>query len=171
MRRFAVLLLGCLLVAGICSVAAAQSAEGAYRALKKLEAKTQVGISPRDYSAALGEARFELNMFMEGPEAKRQPQVAQYLTEAMKHFQAATKFINLSGPHGAPWVFWEAPYEQLYGPFLREHYPQALKPNHDGGALTKAASDAKTTLQVELLLGIIWGEASKALRMAGGELK
>lgn len=52
------------------ATAFAESTKEAIRALKKLEAKIEVGISYNDYSSALGGANFEVRMFLESPEAK-----------------------------------------------------------------------------------------------------
>jgi len=38
--------------------------------MKKLQARTQAGISYNDYAPALGEAKFEINLFLESPAAK-----------------------------------------------------------------------------------------------------
>jgi hypothetical protein len=52
------------------ATAFAESAKEAIRALRKLEAKIEVGISYADYLTALGDANFEAKMFLESPEAK-----------------------------------------------------------------------------------------------------
>ncbi|MGD0217487.1 MAG: hypothetical protein ABSC45_08265 [Desulfobaccales bacterium] len=52
------------------SIAFSQSAKDALRAMKKLQARTQAGISYNDYAPALGEAKFEINLFLESPAAK-----------------------------------------------------------------------------------------------------
>ena len=62
------------------SIAFGQSAKDAIRALKKLEARVEAGISYKDYAPALGDAKFEVNLFLESPEAKEMPR----LSEAVK---------------------------------------------------------------------------------------
>jgi hypothetical protein len=71
------------------SIGYTQSPKEAYRALKKIEARCQTGISYRDYGSSLGDAKFELNMFFEGPEAKDKPELVYFLKEAMKYYEEA----------------------------------------------------------------------------------
>lgn len=59
------LILAVILLGGSVQTVQAQSAKGALLALKKLEARCQVGISYRDYLPALGEAKLAVNLFEE----------------------------------------------------------------------------------------------------------
>ena len=65
----------------------AQSAKEAVMALKKMEARVQSGISYRDYSSALGEAKFPVNMFIESADAKKYPELAGSIQTVMKHYE------------------------------------------------------------------------------------
>ncbi len=72
-----------------------QSSKEAIRALKKLEAKCQAGINYRDYVRALGEAKFEVNLFLEGKEAKNNPDLAELVTKAMKEYEEARDYWEM----------------------------------------------------------------------------
>jgi hypothetical protein len=79
-----------------------QSAKEAIRALKKVEAGVQVGITYQDYLAALRNAQFEVNLFLESPEAISKPELAKSIKEVMDLYLAASSiwkmdFIKVSG--------------------------------------------------------------------------
>lgn len=61
----------------------------AVNALKKLQAKTQVGITYKDYSPALAEAKYALNLFIESSQAKDFPELAETLSSAFETFAMA----------------------------------------------------------------------------------
>jgi hypothetical protein len=101
-----------------------QSAKEAIRALKKLEARVQVGISYRDYAPALGDAQFEVNLFLESPEAKSKSELSQSIKKAMElYLQANTIWgekVKLSLPYElqekfdkAITTYWEHASEEL----------------------------------------------------------
>jgi hypothetical protein len=67
----------------------AQSAKEALMALKKLQAKIQIGISYKEYGPACGDAKFPVNLFLEGDEAKKDFKFTQAIKTAMKHYEGA----------------------------------------------------------------------------------
>lgn len=63
-----------------------QAAREAIRALQKLEARFQAGISYRDYAPALGETIYQVNLYLESPEAKKKPQLAESIGKVLFHY-------------------------------------------------------------------------------------
>ncbi len=71
------------------------SAKNAVRALKKLEARCQAGISKiSDYSAALGDAKFEVNMFVESSESNDFESLKSSIMQTMKHYDDAGDYFS-----------------------------------------------------------------------------
>jgi hypothetical protein len=66
-----------------------ESAKNAVRALKKLEARIQAGISYRDYSPALGDAMFEVNMYNETDDAKELQDLTASINKVIQHYEYA----------------------------------------------------------------------------------
>jgi hypothetical protein len=90
-KRILTLIQIALFIASFPCAARGESAKQAVMALKKLEAKTQVGVSRRDYSAALGDAQFEVNQFIESRESDKNPE----LTRLVKATMADYRFVAL----------------------------------------------------------------------------
>ena len=55
-------------------------------ALKKLRSLIQAGISYENYTPALGEALYRANLFLEGPEATKRPQLAKSIVKVVNHY-------------------------------------------------------------------------------------
>ena len=67
-----------------------QSAKEAIKALKKLEARCETGTNYRDYVNAMVDAKFEVNLFLEGSEAKSSPpSLVESITNAMRAYEKA----------------------------------------------------------------------------------
>jgi len=64
----------------------AQTAKDAFLALKKMEARLQAGLSIRDYSSVLGEVKFPVNLYLEGPEANDNIELSDLIKTIMKHY-------------------------------------------------------------------------------------
>ena len=60
-----------------------QSAKEAFKALKKVEARVETGVSYKDYPQVIADAKAEVNMFLEGKEAKKIPQFTEHIKKAM----------------------------------------------------------------------------------------
>jgi hypothetical protein len=75
-----------LIVLVLSSAAFAETAKDAIKALKRLEAKCQIGISYRDYTPALGDAKLDVNMYLESEEANNNKQLAEDISEAMAFY-------------------------------------------------------------------------------------
>ena len=66
-----------------------QSARNALNAVKKLEARTEVGMSYKDYSTAVGEAWGDVKVFAESPEGKKLSDFSFVLVSAMGKYKLA----------------------------------------------------------------------------------
>lgn len=152
------------------NISLAQSEKNAIRALKKLEAKCQVGVSYRDYITALGDTKFEVNMFLESSKAAKNPELAASIKKAMIHYEMAGKVLtyNSSLPGGGGFFFlipgpMDVGYE--FGKAILKSYPKANKNIENGGALTGEGSP-RGVIDVSALVQIIWQEASAELKKA-----
>jgi hypothetical protein len=61
----------------------------ALEALKKLEARTRVGINYRTYMDTLGSVKFEVDKFLEDEQAKSNPEMAKLFKQVMIHYENA----------------------------------------------------------------------------------
>jgi len=162
----------------------AQSAKDAIRSLKKLEAHIETGISLRDYSQALGDAKFEVNLFIESKEAKKKKKLTELIVKTMGEYEDA-KFVykeKNEGPYrrldySFPFLSAEMKKDQerenLYYISLLSKYPEANKPIEDGGTLTVDKSDVGKKdpkygriLDLDKLFPLILNQASKDLKQA-----
>ncbi len=73
----------------------AQSAKDAYKSLKKLEARTATGISYKDYPQSVAEAKVEVDMFLDGKAAKKNPPFSDHLKKAMDYYLVAIKIWDI----------------------------------------------------------------------------
>ncbi|MGD0915062.1 MAG: hypothetical protein ABSB22_01280 [Thermodesulfobacteriota bacterium] len=71
------------------SICYGESAKEAVRALQKLQARVEAGISYRDYRPALGDALFEVKLFLSSPESKEKIELATAISKAMYYYQFA----------------------------------------------------------------------------------
>ncbi len=162
MKRLAILLI--LLTIFFPASVNAQSSKDAYNALKKLEAKIQTGISFKEYSPALGDAKFEVNMFSESAEAKEKPRLKEIFNRTMGHYEEA----------GMVWRY----------RFAGKSVPNCMVPSEQGGddsALieqisrtypsTRLKIDSMGRLWYDDALKAIWQEASEELKKAAPLLK
>jgi len=72
----------------------AQTAKEAVMGLKKLQARCQSGISYRDYSNAVADAKFPVNLFMESADAPKYPELTASIDKVMKHYEYAGGLWN-----------------------------------------------------------------------------
>lgn len=101
MKKTVLLMLGAIVL--FSGAAYAETAKDAYRALKKLEARTQAGINYRDYRTALGEAKLDYNLYVESSNAQREPAITKSLKDAMACYALAMMAWEqiFSGPPGS----------------------------------------------------------------------
>lgn len=142
-----------------------EAAREALRALKKLEARVQVGISYRDYGPALGDAQFEVNQFLESPEAKEKSELAESIASVLGHYQ----FANVVWRHkvSSGWGFFifyenknkDSP-DRILGELVLKTYPKAIE------AKTTTSDKGQNVLNTDRVISIIWGKASTELKKA-----
>jgi hypothetical protein len=89
MKRFNTAIMLILFAIVIPIIAHSQSATDAYKSLKKLESKIEIGINYKDYSTALGDINYEVKEFLESREAKKKPKLAESLERVMTHHKNA----------------------------------------------------------------------------------
>jgi hypothetical protein len=153
----------------------AQSGKEAYKALKKLEAKSQVGTDYRGYMDALGDANLELNLFAESKSAGASPELVESLKKALEHYKDAADLWKtiVDHPERTPDFF---PNEKSDGKtdeqwhvnlvetarMMFKKYPAAY------GKDPPRAGDAILSHRITLndFLAIIWNEASGELSKA-----
>jgi len=94
MRRF--LLSAMVLVFLTSNICYAQSAKEAVTVLQQLRSKCQAGISYPAYGPAVGDAKFEVDLFLEGKEAKEKPEIAESVHKAMDFYEEAKRLAMLT---------------------------------------------------------------------------
>lgn len=137
------------------TTASAQSAREAVMGLKQLEARCQTGISYRDYSGALADAKFPVNVYVESDEASNHSEFVASLNSAMQHYEFANRLWNakftaeerdiyLSGGFFSEKSSWAALIKENYPavPLIEKFYP------------------------LDAALPVIWGEASAEIKNA-----
>ena len=137
-----------------------QTANDAYLALKKMEAKTQVGISHRDYYPALAETKFEVEKFLESKSAKKNSELSEHLDKALTLYIHAKDIFDLKMDGE------KAAVDDIAGELVRKIYPKAIA--HPWQA--RDGHRGKSYDLSEVLSGV-WGEASKEIKQASFYLK
>ena len=181
MNRLTTLAMSLLMVGLMGEAVCAQSANDAYRALKKLEARVQAGISYKDYGPALGDAKFEVNLFAESPEAQEKPKLKETLGKTMAHYEEAGNVWGCQfAGRGAPPYMVSPDDAALINQILRS-YP-AVRPMVESLEFDEPASyddfkkgikrkTFRERLSYSAALKAIWQEASSELRKATPLLK
>ncbi|MGD0481288.1 MAG: hypothetical protein ABSA42_14030 [Terracidiphilus sp.] len=72
-----------------------EQAKDAVLALKKLQARTEIGISQDDYSRALGDAYFSVRLFLDSDSAASVPEFSKALNSAIKWYRAAAELWKI----------------------------------------------------------------------------
>lgn len=108
----------------------AETFNDAYRALKRLEARTESGISYLDYPAALGDARFTVKMYLE---ESTHDQQRKGIAEAMEHYENAMLFWSSVERYRQNYLPTDSKAGKEFIPRLAAVYPDAVKPTTDGG--------------------------------------
>jgi|SRR3989339_300780 len=138
----------------------AQSAKEALFGLKKLQARCQVGISYKDYSNAVADAKFPVNLFMESANAKQSPELTDLMKAVMKHYEYAGYLWNRKmsvRPSG-----YNLEEDLLQGGFIEVSSPLG-KEFHNLYPETKAI---RGSYVLDLALSDIWGKATQELESA-----
>jgi hypothetical protein len=139
----------------------------AVRALQKLQARVEVGISYQDYTSALEDTKSEVNLFLQSPEAKKRLELTMTIEKAMRHYQAVTdvwkwKVDRHDSTIPADYWLWE---------FLLKTYPNLKEENSRWWDKLKERDPAFSNSRFykpneifpDLAMQIILKEASKEL--------
>jgi len=160
-KKFSIIIALLLLCHLFVEVVYGQTAKEAYLALKYLEAKTETGISYRDYSTAVGDAWFKVKMFLESKKAGDGSQVKKSIETAMGYYKNAATI----------WGFQFSPESnELIEGFKRKGFIMAL-----GGegrqikalypkARTVEGYENKGVYDVQAIVRIFWKDASAELK-------
>jgi hypothetical protein len=164
-----------LILLFIVPAAHGQSARDAVKALKRIEARADMGISYNEYVLAVADARVEVQMYLESHEAKQKAELTDRIKKILGHYETArevwknkvSRTQDLGTVFGHLICLNDEP-DGVLGRRLLKEYPQADKPVDHGGALTKRAykKDRCQEVLVDNLILIIWQEASKDLLQA-----
>ncbi len=147
-----------LLCFAVIGNASAQTAKNAVRAFAKLDARTETGISYRDYVSTLGDVNFELKSFTESSEARKYPEVQKALNHAMLcHLEAKELWGLKFGRYGSQ----SLPPTSEIAKSLLARYPEAARPLADGGAILVTGN-----VSIEFLIQHIWKDASRSVENA-----
>jgi hypothetical protein len=159
----------------IVPAAYAQSARDTVKALKRIEARADMGISYSEYVLAVADARVEVQMYLESHEAKQKAELTSLIKRILWHYETAREIWKnkVSRTQDLGTVFGHLiclnnDPEGVLGRRLLKQYPQADKPVDQGGALAQRAykKDECEEVHVDNLIHIIWQEASKDLLRA-----
>lgn len=66
----------------------------AIKALQRLDARFSAGIGPRDLAPALGETIFQVNLFLESPEASKNPQLTESIQKVLLHYKIIGELMD-----------------------------------------------------------------------------
>jgi hypothetical protein len=139
------------------NISLAQSSHEAFKALKKLETRCQVGISYSDYKRDLGDVVYEVSSYTDSLKAKRLSNLTDAMATAVAHYVFAGRVWELK-MIGDKVIIKD---DQAYREILKI-YPKANKDISQGGALINFTG--KTSIYIDALIPIIWSEASLAVR-------
>lgn len=142
----------------------AQSAKDAYMALKKMQARVQAGVSYRDYGQVLKEARRPVNLYLESPEADKNPELRDSYKKIIRHYE----LVGMVWQDAMNNSFMQGYLTKEMERLIVKTYPKANEDYRNGGA---RGDDPKYDfLLKEPVFSIIWGEASEEIKKAGGLL-
>ncbi|HRY37298.1 MAG TPA: hypothetical protein P5347_01135 [Smithellaceae bacterium] len=145
----------------------AQTAKEAIFGLKKLQARCQIGISYKDYSSAVADAKFPVNLFIESADAEKFPDLKAAINKAMEHYETANLFWNrrmnvrqgeVMLESGLIWT------KSPMGQYISNNYPEAVAIEPTTGVNWLLGNPKYYPL--DSVLPIMWNKASKELENA-----
>jgi hypothetical protein len=168
-----IILISLLIPFFIAPLAYGQSARDAVKALKRIEARADMGISYSEYVLAVADARVEVQMYLESHEAKQKAEMTGLIKKILGHYETVrevwknkvSRTQDLGTVFGHLICLNDDP-EGALGRRLLKQYPQANQQVDHGGALTKRKKDRCEEVLVDNLIHIIWQEASRDLLQA-----
>jgi hypothetical protein len=158
MKKLAFLLIAILFLPA-CSTAVPQSAKDAHEALKKLEARTQVGITYPEYLKAVGDTKYLVQKFLETKDADNHPNIANAHKKTMLNYELAA-------------AVWQSRFTPVRGIELMSEQGISIREylgkRHEWPSLIieQSQAGALEILDPQKLLSLIWTKASKELAAA-----
>lgn len=157
-------LLGIMLIVllGLVAPAFGQTAKDAIEALQKLNARSETGISYKDYTPALGEANYKVKPYLESSDSNKNPKLKEEIRKTWVHYLAANEVLKYKftrySMSNTPDSFDRNSYIKTDGQMINELvklYPEMSSKIRDGRFLD--VSDA---------IVVIWKSASTELNFA-----
>jgi hypothetical protein len=150
-----------LLVSNVCY---AQSGKEAVRALQKLQARVEAGISYRDYPPVIGDAKFEVNLYVKSLSDKEK-----YLDNL------AIKIRRCMDYHEIARSTWGIYFAELQQGFTRKGIIPIKDIQHLSNIFPEITNNVtgirdKKFVSIAEVLGVIWKHAGKVLEEAQEEL-
>ncbi len=133
-----------------------QSAIDAYNSLKKLEAHSQSGVIVKEYSAALGDAKFALNQFSASSEARNFPELSSSLNSAYETYKMAAEVWNDKFKENKRD---DNTVSTSFHPDIFSKYPDAKKDRNQGG-LTFSDLHGKEYMLIDATISYLFKQAS-----------
>ena len=84
MRR--IFYISLVILMGFSGVAFGQTAGDAIEAMQKLAARTEVGISYKDYATILGEANYKVKPYLQNPDSNKNPKLKEAIDKIWVHY-------------------------------------------------------------------------------------
>ena len=174
MKKLVILLLATVMVLSLSNIGFAQSAKEAVRALQKLQARVESGISYRDYGSALGDAAFEVKLFLQTSEAKDKPELARPIALTLEHYKMAGSVWDFkvnSGRwriYGKRAIYFFLNDERGTIEALSRAYPGIVErvTQRVGELFPNQRGKTLQTLPIDMFVEEIWKEASNELEKA-----
>jgi hypothetical protein len=84
-----------IVLLGLSGSAFGQTAQDAFKSLKKIDTLTRTGIAYQDYPQILADAKKEVDMYLKSNAAKKNPQLANYIKTAMDYYITAKEVWDI----------------------------------------------------------------------------
>ncbi|MBW4054504.1 MAG: hypothetical protein HIU83_03695 [Proteobacteria bacterium] len=140
----------------------ADTGKDAVRALSKLEARCEAGISYRDFAPAIGDAKFDVNMFLQSQEAKDKPELTESIEKVMSHYMSANTIWTVKFTWGTMADFVPISNDTVESFLIK--YPEVNKNIDDGGIVTRIMFVKSANIEAAAQYAI--NQASKELKTA-----
>jgi hypothetical protein len=160
MKKHAVILMTFVMAIMFSFPVYAQVTKDALMGLKKLQARCQAGIAYRDYSNAVADALFPVKIYLTSADAKKYPELALSVKNTMQHYEYAGYVWDrkMQAPRDdmlSKGFIWD---KGELGKEVKSLYPAA-----------EATGGFVKYYPIDLLLPVIWKEASKELEIASDQ--
>lgn len=149
----------------------AENANDAIRALKKLETRTEVGVSYRDYPAVLSDAKFTVKMYLKEKIPIEDKKKASDIALALEYYEKALYFWSFIDTYKGSCLPIDSIAGKEFMPKLSAVFPEAVKPITEGGLI--AVEDANMgggeivtfkNICFSSIAAYCWGKASEILK-------